>query len=422
VRVGVVDSLGGRRLTKPAEVTTKASTAGIVTASPGHGFEEAVAALRRGKVTVRLAPGRYEVARLQLGSGARLIGSGPETVIAPRAGANYWALVVAKGRGIRISDLTIDGGGSVPAGPDGGIALAVFDGSRDVRMQRIRLTRVRTYGVNVWGAHAEVSVQDSVIESDGGAQAGVFSLGSERSRDTSVIRTQIRGFRSFGILLGQKEYGRRRAALHGVALDNVIRDIRDPARDACVYAPRTALGCGTNEGGIWTGGVEAAIIGNTIHRARWDGIETVGSSTRSTIVRNEIRDTRTGIYVERATNDSLIARNVISGAPTGINIEWRHGGAGSSRNTISGNRIVGAEAGLFVDVGGDGNTIAGNVFVGGGRPAITLQGSSANVVRANTACGTSGPLVGLESARRDDGSQAHSLGNRVVGNRSDGSC
>ena len=343
-------------------------------------------------------------------------------MIAPRPGANYWALVVAKGSEIRISDLTIDGGGSMPATPDGGIALAVFDGSRDVRMQRVRLIRVRTHGVNVWGAHTEVSVQDSVIESNGGAQAGVFSLGSDRSRDTSVIRTRIRGFRSYGILLGQKEFGRRRAALHGVALDNVIRDIRDPARNACRYAPRDAPGCGTNEGGIWSGGVEAAIIGNTIDRARWDGIETVGSSTRTTIVGNEIRDTRTGIYLERSTNDSLIAHNVISGAPTGINVEWRHGGGGSSRNTFSRNRIVGAEAGLFVDVGGDGNTIAGNIFVGGRRPAITLQGSSANLVQANTGCRTAGAMVALQSARRDDGSPAHSLRNRLVGNRSVRSC
>jgi parallel beta-helix repeat protein len=422
VRVGAVDSLGQRRMTKPAAVTTAASTSGIVTASPGHGLARAVAALRRGGVTVHLAPGRYELGRLQLGSGARLVGSGPRTVIAPRPGANYWALVVAKGSEIRISDLTIDGGGSMPATPDGGIALAVFDGSRDVRMQRIRFSRVRTYGVNVWGAHTEVSVQDSLIESNGGAQAGVFSLGSDRSRDTSVIRTRILGFRSYGILLGQNEFGRRRAALHGVALDNVIRDIRDPARDACRYAPRAAPGCGTNEGGIWSGGVEAAIIGNTIDRARWDGIETVGSSTRTTIVGNEIRDTRTGIYLERSTNDSLIARNGISGAPTGINVEWRHGGGGSSRNTFSRNRIVGAEAGLFVDVGGDGNTIVGNVFVGGRRPAITLQGSSANLVQDNTGCRTAGAMVALQSARRDDGSPAHSLRNRLVENRSVRSC
>lgn len=345
-------------------------------------------------------------------------------MIAPSDPARYWALLVAKGSEIRIADLTIDGGGALPAEERRGIAVAVFDGSQDVLLQRLHIRNVRTYGINVWGAHSNVSVQDSVIESDGGAQAGVFTLGSDRSRDTSVIRTRIRGFRSYGILLGQKEYGRPAAALHGLALDNHVSDIRDPARDACTYAPHTTPRCGTNEGGIWTGGVEAAIIGNTVLRARWDGIETVGSSTRTTIARNEIRETRTGIYVERSTNSSIISRNLIVDANVGINVEWRHGGAGSSRNRFAYNRIVGAKgAGLFVDVGGDGNRIVGNLFVAGSRPAITLQGSSDNLVQSNLGCGApGGSLVELKSARREDRSEAHPSGNRLVGNRSRDSC
>src|SRR5207247_1312648 len=84
-------------------------------------------------------------------------------------------LTVARGRGIAISDLTVDGGGP---GPGRGIAVAVFDGSRNVRLSRLRLIRVRTDGVNVWGAYSNVSVQDSLIDGDGGAQTGVFALGS----------------------------------------------------------------------------------------------------------------------------------------------------------------------------------------------------------------------------------------------------
>jgi parallel beta-helix repeat protein len=424
LRVTAVDNLGRRRSTRPTRLAVEASGTDLLIASPGASFRRAAEALERGNVAVRLAPGRYEVDQLRLGSGARLVGSGPRTVIAPRRGARYWALVVARGSGIRIADFAIDGGGPVPADREGGIALAVFDGSRDVRIQRLRITRVRTDGVNVWGAHSEISVQDSVIESGGKARAGVFTLGSDRSRDTSVIRTSIRGFRSFGILLGQKEFGRRRAALRGLALDNEIRDIRDPARDACMNAPQTARGCGRNEGGIWTGGVEAAIVGNTIQRARWDGIETVGSSTRTTIVGNEIRDTRTGIYLERSTNRSLVSRNLIVGAEAGVQVEWRYGGVGSSHNTFSFNRIVGASAvGLFIDVGGDGNAIVGNVFVGGRRPAIALQGSSDNLVQGNVVCGGgSGALVDLESATWDDGSEAHPRGNRLVDNKSLAKC
>jgi hypothetical protein len=424
LRVVAVDNLGRRSSTKPARVSISASRSPVLTAAPGERFREAAAALRRGNVTVRLAPGRYEVRQLRLGSGARLVGSGPKTVIAPRPGARYWAVVVARGSNIRIANLTVDGGGPMAGAEDDGIAIAVFDGSRDVRLQGLRITRVRTEGVNVWGAHSNISVQDSLIESDGSAQAGVFVLGSDRSRDTSVIRSRIRGFRSFGILLGQKEYGRPAAALHGLALDNKISDIRDPARDACVYSERTATGCGTNEGGIWTGGVEAAIIGNTVLRARWDGIETVGSSTRTTIVGNEIRATRTGIYLEHSTNHSLISRNLIAATEAGINVEWRHEGQGSSNNTFANNRIVAArDVGLFVDVGGDSNRIVGNVFVTGGRPAIVLQGSSKNVVRGNLGCkGPVGSIVGMQTARWDDGRLAESKENRLVDNRRVTSC
>ena len=224
---------------------------------------------------------------------------------------------------------------------DGGIGVAIFDGSSDVRLQRLHFTRVRTDAVNTWGAHSDVSIQDSRIEGGGTAEAGVVALGSDRSRDTSVIRTRVRGFTSFGILLQQQEHGRPAADLHGLVLDNVVSDIRDPARDGCWTAAKYRTpGCGTNEGGIWTGGVEAAVIGNTVRRARWDGIETVGSSTRTTIVDNEIYRTRTGIYLEHSTNSSLIARNLIVDALTGINVEWRHEGGGSSRNTFADNRIV----------------------------------------------------------------------------------
>jgi parallel beta-helix repeat protein len=418
LRVEAVDSLGRRTSTRPSWVTVEASGAEIVEAAPGRSFARARDALEQGDVTVRLAPGRYRVNELELGNGARLVGSGPRTVLAPRPGARYWALVVAKGKNIRIADLTLDGGGEDPRDEDGGIAVAVFDGSSDVRLQRLNITRVRTDGVNTWGAHSNVSIQDSRIESDGTGEAGFVALGSDESRDTSVIRTRVRGFSSFGILLQQQEHGRPAADLHGLVLDNVVSDIRDPRRDGCWTAAKYRTpGCGTNEGGIWTGGVEAAVIGNTVRRARWDGIETVGSSTRTTILRNKIYETRTGIYLEHSTHRSLIARNLIVNALTGITVEWWHEGEGSRRNTFAYNRIVSSETGIFVDVGGDHNRILGNIFVGGSRPAIVLQGSSNNLVQANRGCSSpGGSLVLLESARWDDGRPADSKENRLVGN------
>jgi parallel beta-helix repeat protein len=425
LEVEAVDSMGRRSSTKPVELAVEPSGSRIIEASPGSSFARAREALARGGVIVRLAPGRYQVDELELGSGARLVGSGPRTVLHPRPRSRYWAIVVARGENIRVSDLTLDGGGRVwGRDEDGGIAVAVFDGSRDVRLQRLRMTRVRTDGVNTWGKHSGISVQDSWIESDGTGEAGVVALGSDRSRDTSVIRTRVRGFTSFGILLQQQRYGRPAADLHGVVLDNAVSDIRDPMRDGCYTAAnRRTRGCGTNEGGIWTGGVEAAVIGNRVVRARWDGIETVGSSTRTTIVGNEIRSTRVGIYLEHSTNFSVIGRNLIADTEAGIQVEWLYDGVGSRQNTFLSNRIVRAqEAGLFVDTGGDGNRIVDNRFIDGARPAITLQGSSNNVVQDNVGCGKPGSLVGMNSAQWDDGSEAHSRGNRLIGNRSVASC
>ena len=419
LRAVAVDSLGRRRTTRAVTFKTLPYREALI-ASPGHGLASALAALRRGHVTVRLTRGRYRLRGVTVGDGARLVGSGPGTVLEAPSGP-YFAVLVARGSDITISDLAVDGAG--PGGGEG-IAVAVFDGSRNVRLSRLSLTRVRTDGVNVWGAFSNVSVQDSEIDGGGTGQVGVFALGSDRSRDTSVIRTKIRGFRSHGILLAQKEYDRPAAALHGLALDNVVSDIRDPARDRCVYEPNTTPKCGTNEGGIWTGGVEAAIVGNTVLRARWDGIETVGSSTRTTVVDNVIRSTRTGIYLEHSTHDSLFSRNVIADAATGINVEWFHGGQGSTRNTFTANRIVSAsKGGLFVDVGDDGNQIVRNVFVGGARPAIVLQGTSDNVVHRNVGCRAGDEeLVREQSAYYESGRRAVPRRNRVTANTTTGSC
>jgi hypothetical protein len=419
LRATAVDSHGRRRSTRAVAFTTQPFARALV-ASPDRGLGRALAALRRGHVTVRLTRGRYDLHDVRIGDGGRLIGSGPGTVISAPSGA-YFAVLVARGRNITISDLLVDGGG--PGGGKG-IAVAVFDGSHNVRLSRLGLTHVRTDGVNVWGAFSNVSVQDSSIDGDGTAQVGVFALGSDRSRDASVIRTKVRGFRSHGILLAQKEHGRPAAALHGLALDNLVTDIRDPARDQCVYAPNTTPRCGTNEGGIWTGGVEASIIGNAVLRARWDGIETVGSSTRTTVVGNLIQDTRTGIYLEHSTHDSLFSKNLILGARTGINVEWFHDGQGSTRNTFTSNRVVSASrGGLFVDVGDDGNQIVRNVFVGGARPAIVLQGTSDNVVRRNVGCRAGEEeLVREQSAYYDSGARAVPRRNRVTANTTNGQC
>jgi hypothetical protein len=87
IRAEAVDNLGRRAVSSVKSVTVAPSGSEVIQARPGESFERAREELRRGGVTVRLAPGRYEVDQLRVGSGARLVGSGPGTVIAPKPGA-----------------------------------------------------------------------------------------------------------------------------------------------------------------------------------------------------------------------------------------------------------------------------------------------------------------------------------------------
>jgi hypothetical protein len=405
LRLMAVDRLGNRTFGRAARVRTRSSAAGALTASPATGLGRVLPALARGHVTVRLAPGRYRVPHLELGTGSRLVGSGSRTIIA--AATDGWSLITVRGRGVRLVNLAIDGGMRV------GRAVGVAGGSHDVRLQRLQIRGVLETGVEAWGAHSGVSVQDSAIRGSGARGAGVFDLGSDQSRDTSVVRTRISGFRSHGINFAQRAYDRPAAARHALALDNQISDIDDPS-----------AADGTHEGGIWSGGVAAAIISNRIRDTGWDGIQTVGSSRGVTVVGNDIARTPVGIYLEHETSDSLFARNVIADVATGINVEWRYDGAGSSGNTFEQNTILRpAEAGVFVDVEGDRNRIVANLVAGGGGPAVVLQGASGNVVRGNRACGRAGqPVVVQQSAHHDNGRAAHSLRNRVEGNESVEAC
>jgi parallel beta helix pectate lyase-like protein len=396
----------GRRSSSRSVLVRRSGFGLVVSATPRSGLPRALDALRRGGATVRLGPGRYAVDPLRLGTNTRLIGAGPETVVVPRAGVEAWALLSTNGRHIRVQDLVVAGDRRV------GRAISVGSGSVDVRLQGLWLRGARENGVEVWGRHRDVSVQDSVIDGHGATNAGVTDKGSDASSDVSVVRSRIFGFRGYGVLFAQRFYARPTAALHNVALDNYISDIIDPTRAD-----------GTDEGGIWSGGVGAAIIGNHINHTGIDGIETVGSSTRTAIIANHIAHAPVGIYLEHSTNASLIARNDISHVGTGINVEWRHAGGGSSANTFAGNAIVhAAQAGLFVDVGSQANRIEGNHFVAGARPAIVLQGASVNLVRRNLGCGADGRLIRQQTGRWEDGSLAEPRRNRLVGNVERGFC
>jgi copper-binding protein NosD len=405
--VVAVDRLGWRSVSPAVDVRVLGGGERVQHASPARGLGSALRALARGSATVKLAPGLYRVGELALGPGARLLGSGPQTVLSPRAGTGQTALLSTRSGGVRISDLAVQGAGRIDE------AVSIGDGSRDVRVQRIEVSGVRMNGIAVWGAHRNVSIQDSTIVGGGTAgNAGVLDQGSVNSGDTSVVRTRVTGFVGYGVLFAQRFYGLRSAAIHNLALDNTISDIIDPHRQD-----------GTDEGGIWTGGVEAAVIGNDISDTGIDGIETVGSSTRDTIVDNTVRDTPVAIYIEHSTNGSLVLANRIANVGTGINVEWRHAGGGSNGNVFAYNQIAATRVGVFVDVQEDLNSIVRNVFRGKQATPVILQGSSNNTVRGNVACPASpAPFVVQQAALSETGALARSSHNRLVDNERTSPC
>ncbi len=374
-------------------------------ASPHRGFVRARRALARGNVTVRLAPGRYPVSALRLGNGARLVGSGPTTVLAAPTGP-YWSAVAVEGSDTLLSDLSIDGAGQ---GGGEGHAVAVQPGARHFVARRLQIRRVRTVGVYAWGKVTDISVQDSLITSDGSADAGVIAA-LPGGNDYSVIRSRIAGFRGWGINFAQVAHENLVTGLRSLALDNVITDIDPPGHTH-----------GTTEGGIWSGGAGATIVGNDVRRTGWTGIETVGSSQGVYINHNRISATRTGIYLEHATLQSIIARNVIRNVRTGINVEWEYGGVGSGQNRFESNHVILASfVGLFIDVGADENMVVGNRLEAA-RSGIVLQGSSHNYVARNFVC-RSTTAIEQRAGLWEDDRPAQPVSNQITSNRVERRC
>lgn len=403
--VTAVDRLGQRGSSPPRTVRVLRGGEHVLQASPHRGLRRALLALSKGSVLVHLAPGTYRVRDIMLGPDARLVGSGQTTILTPSINSSDTLLSTSSNH-VRMSDLVVRGGWRI----DQAISISR---ANDVRLQRIWISGVRVNGLEIWGAHARDSIQDSTLLGSGVAtNAGVFELGSSKTSQTSVVRTRISGFRGFGVIFDQRFHGLPRVALHNLALDNRVSDIIDPT-----------IHNGTDAGGIWTGGAQAAVIGNVISATGTDGVETVGSSIGDTIVDNHIRNSPVAIYIEHSTSQSLVLRNQTSDSNTGINVEWRHDGGGSNANTFALNRIAATEAGVFVDVRDDYNAIVANTFVGSEATPITFQGSSENLARDNVACATgSQPFVVQRSARLPSGNVAEASHNRLVNNVRTNSC
>jgi nitrous oxidase accessory protein NosD len=400
LRIEGVTASGGRLTSPTTRVQVRTSRTRILTASPTRGLARALQALNRGHATVVLEPGSYVLQGVRIGDGGALVGQRGTVLMAPSSA--YSNILLVDGRNVRISHLTLDGAGQ---GQGDGEGIAVAAGARNVRISDVDIVHIRRSGIYAYGSFFNISVQDSSLSGDGTADAGALIGLHEGGSYASIIRCHVQGFRRWGVNFVQSAYGRVDVGRGALALDNSISDIDDPATQD-----------GTDEGGIWTGGAAASIIGNSIQRATWDGIETTGSSEGTTVADNVIGDTRTGIYVEHSTNHSIFVRNTMSHVQTGINVEWRYGDVGSSDNTYRQNVVISAaKAGIFIDVGSDRNRVIANQ-IRGTEEAIVLQGSSQNVVLKNVLCGSASSHIRETNGLWDNGSTAVPTANRIQRN------
>ena len=404
--VQAVTNSGRRIRSRPVRVRLLRPSAPVVSASPQHGLGRALRALNRGHVTVQLKRGVYHLRDVRIGDDAQLVGEAGVVLRAPAG--DYSSVLTVNGRDVRIAHLTIDGGGE---GPGDGEAIAVSQTVRSLRVSHLRIEHVRRAGFYAWGSFSNVSLQDSTVLGDGTADAAVIAGLQDGGSHVSIVRCRISGFRRWGINFAQSAYGRLDSGGGSLALDNVISNVNDPTRDD-----------GTDEGGIWSGGPYAVIVGNHISRATWDGIETVGSSERATIAYNAVDHSRTGIYIEHSTNHSTIASNVLRAVETGINVEWRYGNVGSADNSFHHNSIINASrAGIFIDVGSDRNALSHNRIIGT-QKAIVLQGASRNLVTRNIFCSRPRGRVVQTLGLWDNGASAPATANRIDRNRAAATC
>jgi parallel beta-helix repeat protein len=279
--------------------------------------------------------------------------------------------VLLAGANASLRGVTVDGNGATGRAVDVSHATNVGTLIQDVKVVGLG---ANSLGIEIWGEHHGVTVQDSTIEGGAIASKGIHDwLGSNASTDTGVYRTSINGFKDFGILFHSWVNNAPAPGERAIAIRNTITSIQNGATDN-----------GTNEAGIWLGGRNNVAFGNTIDGTGWEGVWTGGDHSRPIVHSNVIRNTKmAGIYLEHSSDDARIENNSITQTGTGVNVEWTYGGVGTQRVAVRNNEIVGVRIGIFLDTGSHDSIVAGNAILDSSESAIRLQGVLRTVVRDN---------------------------------------
>jgi hypothetical protein len=290
-----------------------------------------------------------------------------------------------------------------------GSAVDISRGVGDDLVQGVRISGLGAgaKGIELWGTHSGISIQDSVIDGAARASTGIRDYQSDDATgDDSVFRTQVSSFLDYGVLFQAWDAGHWTPGARNLAAGNTVRSISNPATNN-----------GTNEAGIWLGGQDNIAYGNTVDGTGWEAIWTGGMHSHPIVSHNTLSNTQAaGIYLEHSSDDAVIEDNVISHTGTGINVEWLYDGIGSLRVKILRNTITDARWGVFVDEGDDGAVVRDNVISQIAADPVHLQGVRNVTVSGNDLRGTAAFCIRESTGLDDQGHPVIADFNTITGN------
>jgi parallel beta-helix repeat protein len=334
---------------------------------------------------VSLSPGTYMVKQLSLKGGTNLIGAGRASVLkALPAATSVITFAPGEQRGIRISDLMIDGGHSDQRTEPGiGLFLDAPAVVSDLLVERLWFQNHQTHAIQIAGAkgetHHDLVFRDIDISKTGMTHGCGFRIHSgsniwiDRAHIVDV-GTQRNDHQSSGILV---RYGSNTTNLsitnshiEGSADHNIFLGDTRNVRIVNNRRYRSTRGGGNGSGiqanASYAGMRGLLISGNEIIDSGGYGLCTSGVDEVKIIENNFLRGTDPAIRMQSNPKNWVIANNtfldVASVGPVIIGDEDH-----SHNGTISGNVIRGCKMWGLAISGGQDITITGNTIMDNGQ-------------------------------------------------------
>ena len=383
------------RTTSASVVATAGTTVYTEDVSSTAGLLQAVHDLRTSGGSIHLEPGTYQLtSSLELGSNLDIVGSGAGlTTIQASPGASFDLLRYDNVHDTSLRDLTVDYNGGTES------AIYVNLACYDNLFQRLSVIGLASsqFGIQSWQQPGhDFSVQDSALDgsSDGstpGGSTGIVAYGADpTTSDDSAFRDVVRNFKDYGIEFAARINGVDLPSERGVAVENTVTNISNPATND-----------GRNEAGIWLGGQDDIAYRNVVTDTGWELIWTGTNCYRCLVRENALGSATYGIYMEHSSNDTTVQGNTITDVDFGVNIEWSYFEGtvyrGTTNAVVRGNTITTNNGtGIMGSVSDDGLVVDANT-IRGSKNAGRAAGAAGRDRRRTTTCATRRPPTACTS-------------------------